>query len=179
MWRRRSKRPCGDFGTLGVMPHCPWRSVAPMSVSCGQVESYFGHQCLHSRAPMVSRHVVVEVLPESFDAIVVRTVWWQEVKLDLAGRLRLQRQLNLAAVMYAVVIENEMNPTSTPVCLRDKLVKELEEQKAVLPIAFDPRQLTSPGIQGTGKVALPLHPGVRTYFCFPDSIQSGPVLGLR
>ena len=93
-----------------------------MSVPSGQVEPYFGHQRLHPRASMVSRHVVVEVLPDSFDAIVVRAIWWQEVKLDLAGRRRLQRQLNLAAVVYAEVIENEMDSTSGPMCLRDKLV---------------------------------------------------------
>ncbi len=56
--------------------------------------------------------------------------------------------------MYAVVIQNEMDPTSARVCLRDKPVKELEEQKAVLPIAFDPGQLTGLGIQSTSEVTL-------------------------
>ncbi len=173
------KRPCVILGrwksccvVLGV-------SVAPVLVSCGQVESYFGHQCLHSRAPMVSRHIVVEVLPESFDAVVVRTVWWQEVKPDLAGCLRLQRQLNLAAVVYAVVIENEMNPTSTPVCLRDKLVKELEEQQAVLPIAFHPGQLTSLGIQSTGEVALLVAPRCEDVLLLPGEHPVGSNLGIE
>lgn len=125
-----------------------------MSVPRGQVEPYFDHQRLHPRASMVPRYVVVEVLPDSFDAIVVRAIWWQEVKLDLAGRRRLQRQLNLAAVVDAVVIENEMDLTSAAIYLRDQLVKELEEQKAVLPIAFNPGKLTGLGIQSTSEVTL-------------------------
>src|ERR1700693_1593574 len=116
-----------------------------MSVPSGQVEPYFGHELLHSRAPVVSRHVVVQILPDSFNAIVVRAIRWQEVQPYPAGRRRLQGQLDLVAVVYAVVVENEMNPTGTPVCLRDEFVKELQEQQAVLPIAFDPSQLAGLG----------------------------------
>ena len=47
-----------------------------------------------------------------------------------------------------------MDSTSAPICLRDKFVKELEEQIAVLPIAFRPGQLTGLGIQSTGEVTL-------------------------
>ena len=54
-------------------------------VASVEVEPHFGHQLLHPRTAVVARHVVVEVLPDPFDAIVVRAIWRQKVKLDLAG----------------------------------------------------------------------------------------------
>ena len=82
-------------------------------------------------------------------------------------------------VVYAVVVENEMDLADAPVCLRDELVKELQEQEAVLPIAFDPGQLASLGIQSTGEVTLLVASRSGIDFRFPATIQSGPVLGLR
>jgi len=72
------------------------------------------------------------------------------VQLDPAGRRRLQSQSDLLAVVYAVVVENEMNPTGTPVCLRGEFVKEFQEQEAVLPIAFDPCEPAGFGIESAG-----------------------------
>ena len=57
---------------------------------------------------------------------------------DPAGCGRLQGQLDLLAVMDAVVVENEMDPRSLPVRLRHEFVKEVQEQEAVLPVALRP-----------------------------------------
>ena len=92
------------------MRHCPGVSVPPTLVASVQVEPHFGHKFLHSRAAVVARHVVVEVLPRPLDTIVVRAIRWQEVQPDLARCGRLQGQLYLLAVMDAVVVENEMDP---------------------------------------------------------------------
>ena len=128
--------------------------MSPALVAGSEVESHFGHKLLHSRAAVVTRHVVVQVFPEPLDAIVVGAVRRQEVELDPAGCGRLQGQLNLLAVMDAVVVENDVDPTSVPVRLRDEFVKEIQEQEAVLSVPFDPCELAGLGIESAGEVTL-------------------------
>jgi hypothetical protein len=58
------------------MPRCSERKGVADSVPGGQVESHFRHKLIHSRAPVVSRHVVVQVFPDPLDTIMVRAVRW-------------------------------------------------------------------------------------------------------
>ncbi len=112
--------------------------MAPTLIPGGEVEAHFSHEFLHSRTAVVTRDVVVQVFPDSLDAIVVGTVRWQEVELNLARRGQLQCQSDLLAVVDAVAVENEVNPTSAPVRLCYELVQEIQEQAAVFPVRFDP-----------------------------------------
>jgi hypothetical protein len=150
-----------------------------MSVASGEVEPYFGHEFLHSRAPVVSRDLVVQVLPDSIDAIVVRAIRWQEVQPYLAGRRRLQGQLDLVTGVYAVVAVSEMDLPSALVCLRDELVKKLQEEEAVLPIAFDPSQLAAPGIQSTGEVTILVASGSEDGLSLPGQHPVWSSLGIQ
>ena len=97
--------------------------VAPALIPDVEIEAHFSHELLHSRTSVVSRHVVVQIFPDPLDAIVVGAVGRQEVELDLARRGRLQCQSDLLAVVDAVVVENEVDPTSAPVRLGNELVK--------------------------------------------------------
>ena len=58
----------------------------------------------------------------------------------------------MLAVVDAVVIENEVDSTSSPVRLGHELVKQVQEQEAVLLLAFDPGESTRVGVQRTGEV---------------------------
>ena len=97
--------------------------VAPALISGDEIEAYFGHELLRSRAAVVTRHGVVQIFPEAFDSIVVGTVRRQEVKPQLLGRFGLHRQPNLKAVMDSVVIEDDVNPFGFRVRLRGQLVQ--------------------------------------------------------
>ena len=149
--RRTPKRLCVILGHRDSCRIVSGVSVPPMSVPSGQIEPYFGHELLHSRAPVVSCDVVVQVLPDSFDAVVVRAIRWQEVQPYLARSRRLQCQLDLQAVVDAVVVENEMDPTCIPVRLGHEFVEELQKQEAVLPVPFDPCELAGFGIESTAR----------------------------
>jgi hypothetical protein len=148
------KRLCVILGRRDSCRTVSGVNVPPMPVPSGQIEPYFGHELLHSRAPVVSCDVVVQVLPDSFDAIVVRAIRWQEVQPYLAGCRRLQCQSDLLAVVDAVVVENEMDPTSVPVRLGHEFVKEVQKQEAVLPVPFDPCELAGFGIESAGEITL-------------------------
>jgi hypothetical protein len=103
---------------------------------------------------VVTRHVVVQIFPEPLDAIMVGAVRRQEVELNPGGCGRLQGQLDLLAVMDAVVVKNDVDATSVPVRLRHEFVKEIQEQEAVLPVPFDPCELAGLGIESAGEVTL-------------------------
>ena len=69
-----------------------------------------GHELFHVLVAMISRHVVVEVLPDSLDPVVVRAIRRQEVEPHLSAPAR-QGQLHLAAVMDLVVVEDDVDPS--------------------------------------------------------------------
>ena len=84
--------------------------------------------------------------------------------------------------MDAVVVENEMDPTSIAVRRCHQFVKKVQEQEAVLPIAFDPCELA--GFLGLGSAsglgnASRCIPEYGRTSASPASVQSGPILGLR
>ncbi len=81
--------------------------VPPTLASGVQVEPHFGHKLLYSRAAMVTRSVVLQVFPEPLDAIVVWPARRQKLELNPAGFGQLQGQLDLLAVMDAVVVDAE------------------------------------------------------------------------
>ena len=56
---------------------------------------------------MIAGHVRVKLEPQSLDAVLVGTVWRQEVQPEAATPLR-QRCLDDLAVMDDVVVEDEM-----------------------------------------------------------------------
>ena len=66
-------------------------------------------------------------------------VRWQEVELYPAGcGPDFKASWTCWLSMDAVVVENEMDPTSIAVRRCHQFVKKVQEQEAVLPIAFDP-----------------------------------------
>ena len=81
--------------------------------------------------------------------------------------------------MDAVVVENEMDPTSIAVRRRHEFVKKVQEQEAVLPIAFDPCELTGFGIEMPGQVTLLVASRSADVLLLPACVHSGPILGLR
>src|SRR6516225_2985754 len=115
--------------------------MPPTLVAGVQVQPHLCHEFLHSLAAVVTCYVVVQVFPHPLDTVVVGAVRWQEVEFYPAGRSRLQGELNLLAVMDAVVVENEMYPTSAPVRLCHQFVEEVQEQEAVLLVPFNPCEL--------------------------------------
>src|SRR3954463_7463072 len=89
-----------------------------------------GHEFLHVLTAVVASHVVVKVLPDPLDPIVIRAIRWQKVELDLPlpGS---QRQLDLAAVMDFVVVEDDVNPTSVSIAEGYQPMNQEQEQRAV------------------------------------------------
>ena len=136
------------------------------------------HEFLDGLAAMVAGHVVVEVLPQTLDAIVIRAVRRQEVELHLSlpGG---QCQLDLTAVMDLEVVEDDVDPASIRVSHRHQPVDQQEEQGAVLALLLDPGELARAGIERPAGYRFWFWPGVGTSLCRPDSIQSGPILGFR
>ena len=94
------------------MLHCPWRRCAAPACCEGSSRADFRHELLHSRAPVVARHPVVEIHPRPLETLVVGAVRCQKVQPDPASCRRLQDQLGLRAVMDAVIVENQMNQSS-------------------------------------------------------------------
>ena len=96
-----------------------------------------GHEFLHGFAAVVPSHVVVKVLPESLDPIVIRAIGRQKVELHLPlpGS---QRQVDLAAVMDFVIVEDDVNPTSAPIADGYQPMNEQQKQRAVLAFSFNP-----------------------------------------
>src|SRR3954463_16274797 len=80
------------------------------------------------------------------------------MELQLLGRLRLHRQPDLQAIVDAVVVEDDMNLSGFRVGFRGQLVQKLQEQQAVLPLAFDVNESKRLGIPRAGKVTLLIAP---------------------
>ena len=57
--------------------------VSSFDVSADGVQEFFD-----GRASVVSHDVGMQILPDAFDSIVLRTVWWQEVQCNsVASRI--------------------------------------------------------------------------------------------
>ena len=105
-------------------------------------------------AAVVASDVVVQVLPDTFDPIVVGAARRQKVQLQFPRRLRLHRQLHLQAVVDPVIVEDDMNPFGARVSLRGQLVEQVQEKQAVLPLTGNVNESTCLGIPRAGKIAL-------------------------
>ena len=90
-----------------------------------------------------------------------------------------KRRLGLKAAVDAVIVEDQMDAFGLRVVPADKLPQLEDEQLAVLAVGLDPRQPARPALSAPARYRFWFLPGVRTVFCVPRSIQSGPILGLR
>ena len=123
------------------------------SSSTSEVAVDVGHEFLHVLRAVVASHVVVKVLRDPLDPIVVRAIGREEVELHLplpGGH----RQLNLAAVMDFVVVEDDVDPTSVSITEGYQPMNQEEEQRAVFAFSFDPSELARAGIQRPGQITL-------------------------
>src|SRR5438270_12428654 len=123
------------------------------SSSATEVAVDLGHEFVPGFAAVVARHGVVKVRPDPLDPIVIRAIRRQKVELHLplpGG----QRQVNLAAVVDFVVVEDDVNSTSLAIAEGDQPMNQEEEQCAVLAFAFDPSELACAGIQRPGQTTL-------------------------
>ena len=100
---------------------------------------WYTHTSVISCTISSQRWFCVTLLCKPFQTCLMRlwTGLWQEVERDPAGSRRLQRQLDLQAIMDAAVVENEMAPAGLRVRLRHELVKKLQEQEAVSSIVLN------------------------------------------
>src|SRR6516164_2485360 len=113
----------------------------------------FGHKFLHVLAAVVASNVVVKILPDPLDPIVIGAIRWQKVESHLAAPCG-QCQLDLAAVVDLVVVEDDVDPTSLPVGGGHQPVDEQEEQNAVLAFSLDPSELTRASVKRPRQVTL-------------------------
>ena len=127
--------------------------MSPSSSPATKVGVDIPHEFLDGLTAVVAGHVVVEVLPQPLDAIVIRAVRRQEVELHLplpGG----QGQLDLAAVMDLVIVEDDMDPPRLRVRHRHQPMDQQQEQGALLSLPLDPGELTRAGVQRPGQVPL-------------------------
>jgi len=153
--------------------------VTPTSVSACQVHPHLDHESLHGPTPVVPCNVVVQVLPDPLDSIVVGAVRRQEVELQPLRRGRLHRQLHLMAVVDAIVVENDMDPFGVGVSLRDQLVEKIQEQQAVLPLAFDISEPPRLGVPRAREVALLVAPRGQDLLLLPTPHPVQSDLGIE
>lgn len=74
--------------------------------------------------PMVASHIRMEVLPETLDAIVVRTVGRKEVESNASKPS--QGVAGLATLVDAVVVQNDVDALGIGIVL-SQLLKKLDE----------------------------------------------------
>ncbi len=112
----------------------------------GEICVDFGHELLQGPADVISSHVVVQIFPNAFDAIVVGAIGRQKVELNSIAQGR-QGKLSLATAVNFVVVKNEMNPSCMGIVSTCQLPELLNEELAILTIGFHPSQLSGAGIQ--------------------------------
>ena len=56
--------------------------MSSMSVPATKVGVDFGHEFAHALAAVIARHVVMQIFPESLDAVVIGTVRWKEMQAN-------------------------------------------------------------------------------------------------
>ena len=67
------------------------------------------HKVFESRVAVISCHLIVEILPESFDAIFVGAVRRQELKRNVA-QVMVQCGVDDLAAVDAIVVQNDKDP---------------------------------------------------------------------
>jgi hypothetical protein len=122
-------------------------------ISVPDVLIYLGHEFIHSLASMIPGDVVMQVSPDPFGSIVVGAIGWQEVEFHLVTQ-HLQRKLHLQTVVNAVVVQNEVDRSSSAIGLGHQFVEKLQKQQADFPFTFNPSEFASPRIAGAIEVAL-------------------------
>src|SRR5438093_1136492 len=106
---------------------------------------------------MIAGHVRVKLEPQSLDAVLVGTVWRQEVQPEAATPLR-QRWLDDLAVMDDVVVEDEMKHRGATIASQHS-AQQVQEEPAPFLVAFDPDQMSRAVAQGSSEEAFLVLPG--------------------
>lgn len=123
------------------------------SISLLQPVIHFFHEFVHGATPMIASDIGVQVAPDSFDAVVIGAVWWQEVQNDPAIQT-CQCSLGLKAAVDTIVVEDQMDAFGLRIISANQLPELENEQLAVLVIRLHPGQPARTGIQCSGKISL-------------------------
>src|SRR6266571_2360163 len=105
-----------------------------------------------SAASVVAGDIGVEVLPDTFDSVRVRTVGRQEVQDDMAAEL-LESAQRHCSLVNAVVVEDDVDTSSASIEDRDSS-QQVAKQRSVLVGCTGADQLAGEYVQRTGKVEL-------------------------
>jgi hypothetical protein len=100
---------------------------------------------------MIAGDVGVAVLPETFDAIVVWAVGWEEVEANATEPS--QSAAGLATPVDAIVVEDDMDAFSVSIVL-SQFLKKLNEEVCVLLGRSHPYDRAVTGIQCPSNVSL-------------------------
>ncbi len=114
---------------------------------------------------VISCHLIVEILPDPFDAIFIGAVRRQELKRNVAQVVGQCGVDDLAAV-DAVVVQNYVDPF----CIRIfsfYFLQQFQEQIAVFPFAFDHNQFAVFSIECSGEVSLFVLARCKYFFLCP------------
>src|SRR6266567_898006 len=140
-----------DSGRSGGNPKVAlWCGSAP-AVVVDELAS-IGQEGGHGSASVVAGDIGVEVLPDTFDSVRVRTVGRQEVQDDMAAEL-LESAQRHCSLVNAVVVEDDVDTSSASIEDRDSS-QQVAKQRSVLVGCTGADQLAGEYVQRTGKVEL-------------------------
>src|SRR5262245_26814569 len=113
---------------------------------------HFAEQSIHVGACVIAGNIGVQVLPRSFDPVVVRTVRRQKRQSDPASEAG-ERHPRDPTVVNPVVVENHVNHCGLRT-LRRELGQQGDEQRTGLTLAFDPNQRAGADVQRPRQITL-------------------------
>src|SRR5262245_23393166 len=113
---------------------------------------HVAEQSVHVGACVIAGNIGVQVLPRSFDPVVVRTVRRQKMQSDPAAEAGERHPRDLT-VVNPVVIENHVNHRGLRT-LRRELGQQGDEQRTGFTLAFDPNQRAGADVQRSRQITL-------------------------
>ena len=119
--------------------------------------------------PVISRHVGIEILPETLNGVVLWTIGRKEVKPNSAEAM--DRPARLVAVVNPVVVEDDVDEASAGADLME-LVEERHEERPRLLRTADPHDVVSASIEGAGNVRLGILAGCQYFLLAPRGASS-------